>query len=458
MEIKDGFLVSYRQIDPDLLKDWVNSWEKSTFLEYTKTLKLIDYDYMKEQVSTKLNEESFDRVWQEWVDETIHDLTVKINAWDTPESLPLHNLSIIENLMELLKNNRPIIHTYFRVPPGNRELRVANYMEILLEPLDIYTAKSIVDHSGLINLEIDSLDIDHVCSIEISAISTLFLQTYYDIFEKRVNPFPFLTNHNSVESFDESTEIGIPKNYLSLKILFNKDFFEKEISKIDAHKEELLNHFLYHVGVEKGLNLGIATIHPLDSRRTVRSNPYATIRFTNTPKFELVPLKFFNAANATKDVRVQFLSYYNAIEYFYDEDKVKTRTGASRVSEKMMLKEIFNDTFNDLDKIKAWFNEAGVSLREIGLDRNKIKTLDQNEVPHTASKYNNTLRLDSLINFIDDLTERIYLLRCAIVHTKKQKLVFFEPEPQNILIQRHIPFIRFIANKVINTYATTERW
>lgn len=67
--------------------------------------------------------------------------------------------------------------------------------------------------------------------------------------------------------------------------------------------------------VELGLNFSIVK---LDKKlREIGVNKIYNLQI-NQNEYEIEPLMYFDNAISTKDVRMQYLSYYQVLEYFYN--------------------------------------------------------------------------------------------------------------------------------------------
>ncbi|MDN3015784.1 hypothetical protein PH210_06135 [Paenibacillus sp. BSR1-1] len=422
------------KVNETLLKDWVSEWKEEEFVVLCKSLKTED------------NAE-YDPTLLYGI---INKVKSCISSW-RKDILPSNDTELINFILDLLKNNRAIVHTYFRTPPKKRELRIANYYEILLTPLDIYTIKRITSFEGEVHGDLD-LSLKDVCEAEINVMSDVFWFTYFDLdkpAEKWINPLAGIEQKPRFMSLDAASpdEYTKPKQYLTCKILFDEQYYKDNIVNIELKKEEVIQHFLYFAAL-KGFNFGVTNFHHLERRKGGIDNPYSSFIIENPFKLELTPLKYFNAARSTTDSRLQFLSYYNVLEYFFNQD-----------TEFKSLKKVLSDTFSfsDHSEIVSWFYNTNLPRRERGLSRDKLFSIAA-EVPHVSARYSQDIRINNYRNTIYTICNRIYNLRCAIVHSKKSPGEFFEPEPSNLLIERHVPLLEFLANKVINSHHTGQQW
>lgn len=214
-------------------------------------------------------------------------------------------LKLFKNIVNLLNDDSDwrisqsvcspfFYNAFFKV--GDSAIRIANYYECLVVASDIETKKRII--KGFDNMDIGAINLydqDKLIGC-IGEKSNLLWSTLYDyfIFE------------------DESGVIihTIPthEEYMSIQLT---DINNLSIKQIEHKVKEIL----LKCSVELGLNFSIVK---LDKKlREIGVNKIYNLQI-NQNEYEIEPLMYFDNAISTKDVRMQYLSYYQVLEYFYN--------------------------------------------------------------------------------------------------------------------------------------------
>ena len=190
-----------------------------------------------------------------------------------------------------------------------------------------------------------------------------------------------------------------------------------------------------------------------------------------TLKFEYdeIPLSlYWFAQSNTHSPIFMYFALYQALEYYYP---IYASRNAKERIQILLKKPDFRSTRDSdimkiLDIVKsnnssAWGDELGqlkITLKSILLPNEVVEFIKANtEINEYFSSKNSTkiaerkLRLEDLTGIMDDLAERIYDIRCRIVHNKAsetdKKIL---PMTQNVeYLKNDVELLKFIVRRVI---------
>lgn len=268
-------------------------------------------------------------------------------------------------------------------------------------------------------------------------------------------------------------------NLLSLiKVMFPR--FEtvrvsSEDSKSKSEYEKLCNSFLFQIGFN--LNYAIVEIRFLDE--FFNPNRLMRLRRLSLEEMEAPKRKYtsdlvyhYQMALSAESPMLQFLSYYHVMEHFfekiYNEELIKiiekeiTKPSFSSKREKDIkvlinivskkIKDRGNSyTFNEKEALMLTLSRY-VSLEDVKSDLNEfdeklVSYYRENEVKF--SKGDKVNLNNEEIKTFNQLANRIYKTRNAIVHSKEGEKSKFKPFIDDKFIINEIPLMRFLAEKII---------
>ena len=149
-----GGLYGHRNLNDALLREWVLSWDAKLFVDYIKS------------IQNEVNEE-----FETFLLESVEIVKgVASQEWSEEKGF---FYDVIRGFM-----SEYMTYTYFR--SNSSTASVANFHEVLLEPADSYTRKSLIQ--GYDYLQRGGIEIHHKGDLvgHIGEISDLFWNTFYD--------------------------------------------------------------------------------------------------------------------------------------------------------------------------------------------------------------------------------------------------------------------------------------
>jgi hypothetical protein len=184
-------------------------------------------------------------------------------------------------------------------------------------------------------------------------------------------------------------------------------------------------------------------------------------RRTYNPKL----LKYHRLGVSTDSVVLAFLSFYNIVEYFFytvSEQKLRTCMGGAistpsfspsntdQLHELITLMRDHDKARNEREMLKAVITEYFVHT-EVKRWVTKHEADNGTYFTSTQDLFGTRKKLNpSPETVIDDVVDRIYHIRCALVHNKDGGGAVFEPYSQHDeIVSKEIPLIRYIAEQMI---------
>ena len=174
--------------------------------------------------------------------------------------------------------------------------------------------------------------------------------------------------------------------------------------------------------------------------------------------YEVVPVMYFNNAFALDDVRMQYLSYYHVIEYYYVRAQNNRfvdimQSGGYLVAplkhdELHRVLKKYTSSTKELDSLKLVLNKA----IDVLVMRNWLSQTPE-RITHLSTNGNPSIVLNLAMNdneLLSKLANRIYYYRCSIAHAKGDVDEYIAiPEISNQEISYEIPLIRWVAENTI---------
>jgi len=165
-----------------------------------------------------------------------------------------------------------------------------------------------------------------------------------------------------------------------------------------------------------------------DAYETETGEAYRIEFEMNQETYERVPIHYFNFANYSPAARHKYLSYYQVIEYFYT--RAMKETNLSSRKELDIVTYIISKSISE-ESLVSWIEESGYytnsvegypALRQIKLG---------NEV-------------------IQQVSNRIYSIRCSLVHSKEAAgNSNFIPNLNDQILNLELPLTKFISKSVL---------
>lgn len=238
--------------------------------------------------------------------------------------------------------------------------------------------------------------------------------------------------------------------------------------------EKVANSFFFQTDITRGVLPTLVTQRPLVRSGFTRSRPEPppALEFPRT-EFDRAPLSlYFYARSAYGMPLLQFLAYYQVIEFYYP---VYSQAEAQRRIRDIIKSPAFRaDRDADIGRILGVVRGSGPSL---GDERSQLRaTINECVDPralqeyltheerleffsskkHSVAKHLIPLKAPNVehADLRNDVAERIYEIRCKIVHTKRgagdvdvELLLPFSPEAEGL--HHDIELVQFIAREVL---------
>lgn len=406
-------LYGHNNIDGNKLKLWVEEWEKDKFLRFVKE-KFGSCSDDFGQIIDKIKE-----FCRQIKDEAVYDLL-----------LPLVSPIIMDCYF---KNN-------------NSSLKVANYYEVFLSPSDLETKKRIIKGYESDIKEIGKIDIiqDGTIIGNIGEKSDLMWHVFY---------YDFIVEENEgttpIHAHDH-------ENFLTLQ-LWNIDQIP------DDHLDNYVQEILYNCSVKLGMNFRKIEVSPLYREKGEANENLLQFNYQS---LEIIPLMYYNSTFDDASVRIKFLSYYQVIEYYY------VRANNILLKDKLIEAQVTDSETDprEITKIVKQYlklNKESAAIKlvlEKAIDVNELKQW-LNEKPERLMYFTqnedgllSAFNIDLSVNdklIISKLSDRIYSLRCSIVHSKADIDGFsFIPSLNDTNLANEIPLMSFVASRVLERWGT----
>jgi len=260
-------------------------------------------------------------------------------------------------------------------------------------------------------------------------------------------------------------------------VLKIKNYQKPTNEGVENDTRNILNSVLFDIEYNYDIALETINIESL-IRRVFRSKR----RLNELPKEKInlvykkyIPelIQYFHIAEKVDFLPFKFICYYHIIEYFSDKSAYQL---VSSEVKKLLLKPDFHiktDAYvtsainlfkKENDKYTGDKNKVERVLKQFIIRTELKETLTELDLIENFSKEvildcNKPLKLPAINfeqdgNFYNELTKRIYMIRCSIVHSNpdfdESKAVPFNPTPNNIeKLRLETELIMEIARKII---------
>lgn len=425
-------LQAEKHIDKEALADWIQSWDEQLYMDYFDT-------------------QIHDRLKRLKVRSSMEENIVKIKKLcaDMGENIQFHPF------LQLM--NRIVFNCYFKI--GNSALRIANYYEEILVPADQTTRKRMFGYrdgrreTGQLKVFVQGEEVG-----QLSEQSDMFHLIFDACF------------HTEDELFDEDEDLFDDSAQAPMSLgedtLLTLKIWEPGMKR--QNMDRFVDLFLFHCSTKLGLNFKRASFEtPLDRR----SEPLDEELEVRPHQAETLPLLYFNSASHNLPPQIVFMSYYQAISYFFERavhliirEKMQSmfapedteqpqelrriakaiNTLRERFSEKEALELVFKRMLK-LEQLvhwleaeperKAWFCSFQEHYKELPV----IKVTSEKEA-------------------LRSLVERIYAIKATIeeARDKRDNFIWIGSLDESLL-HRDIPLLKLLAARTIEIWSLGEQ-
>lgn len=329
--------------------------------------------------------------------------------------------------------NKALMPALFKV--SDNAIKVANYYEILIEASDVATKKKLI--KGYDYLDVGYLHIKNgnQCIATIGEKSDLMWAVLFELFIKEglysINHT--LPQHESIMALQLYDVCG----------------------KTDEEIRMVVDEIIFKCSAELGMQFKI--VH-LDEKITEEGISGYYELPTQIGEYEHIPMMYFNNAFASNDIRMQYLSYYHVLEYFY------VRAQNYELIDKMNASSVLSYPIrhNDLRKVLNSYKNSTTEKESLKLVLKRTINIDDfkvwvKEVPERLSRITTSgvLEINVCLTATDEkivskLANRIYFFRCSIAHAKGDIDEFVAlPEVSSEEIKQELPIVRWVAECAI---------
>lgn len=329
--------------------------------------------------------------------------------------------------------NKALMPALFKV--SDNAIKVANYYEILIEASDVATKKKLI--KGYDYLDVGYLHIKNgnQCIATIGEKSDLMWAVLFELFIKEglysINHT--LPQHESIMALQLYDVCG----------------------KTDEEIRMVVDEIIFKCSAELGMQFKI--VH-LDEKITEEGISGYYELLTQIGEYEHIPMMYFNNAFASNDIRMQYLSYYHVLEYFY------VRAQNYELIDKLNAGFVLSYPIrhNDLRKVLNSYKNSTTEKESLKLVLKRTINIDDfkvwvKEVPERLSRITTSgvPEIDVCLTATDEkivskLANRIYFFRCSIAHAKGDIDEFVAlPEVSSEEIKQELPIVRWVAECTI---------
>ncbi len=382
-----GGLYGHRNIDDTLLQKWILEWDETKVIDYIRSMEM-----------------EVDRELERYLIQTVRSVKqVTSENWSGRKGF------FYDFIQRYLSDI--MVYTYFC--SSSSTISVANYHEVLLEPSDAFTKKSLIE--GYKYVQRGGIDIYHRDKPigHIGEMSTLFWDAFYKQYS--------VNDGGSIESARNSD------NDFTLQI------WDSKLVSTLHDLDEIVEKVIYNCSINLGLNFRRTVFDRLATNKGNAKNFSLNLKNSS---IEITPMYYYNFANYTPISRQKYIAYYQVIEFFYI--RAMKEVQSSDTKELDIIKYIITKAI-DKDLIKQWLNRSNERLSyftEANESYPSIRPIDLND--------------DTLITLVN----RIYSVRCSLIHSKEAPGNFnFIPNLNDDIIENEVPLIKFVAMKVLETWS-----
>lgn len=327
------------------------------------------------------------------------------------------------------------IKSLFQV--AENAIRIANYYECLIVPVDVETKKKLIKGFNCSSIGAVHISNDNVHVACIGQKSDLIWSVFYDYF---IHKDDYGSIEHAYGRHEEIMSIQLP-NVAGLALVEIEQIVKEVLLKCSL---ELDLHFKIEYIDKKMSDIGIDDIYKLN---------------LSNIEYEPEPAMYFSNAIGSTDTRVRYLSYYQVLEYFFirsqninflkklDAETIRDNGKIKHRELRSILKQ-YNNTLKELESLKLVLDRSldVENLKDWIRSTPKIEAL-----LCTPSGTVPTLDLSaSNEKIISKLAARIYYYRCAIAHAKGDIDEYIAlPYQSDKTINSELPLIRYVASLVL---------
>lgn len=329
--------------------------------------------------------------------------------------------------------NRSLMPALFKV--ADNAIKVANYYEILIEASDVATKKKLI--KGFDYLDVGSLHIKNGDKF-IATIGEKSDLIWAVLFELFIKEDEYSINHTLPQH----------ESIMALQIYDVWGMTDDEIRKT-------IDEILFKCSTD--LDMHFKIVH-LDEKITEEGVSGYYELPTTMGEYEHIPMMYFNNAFALEDIRMQFLSFYQVLEFFFV--RAQNYELIDRLNAESLLTHPVRH--NDIRKVLRLYKNSTSEIESLILVLKKAISIRDfkiwvNEAPDRIGRYTNT-GIDEIAiklsasdeKILSKLATRIYYYRCSIAHAKGDIDEFVAlPEVCRDEIKKEIPLVRWVAEHTI---------
>jgi len=419
-------------IKRDTLSQWTQSWDESAYIHY---------------FDSHLHERSKQFKIRSSMEENI--VKVKKLCADMDQN------SDFNTFMKLM--NRIIFNCYFK--QSSSALRIANFHEEILVPADQQTRERMFGlqqgrrETGALEVIFENKKIG-----QLSEQSDMF-HLIYDS--------SFLTED---ELFDEKEAIldDVPMttgpNLLSLgeDVLLTLKIWDPEC--LNMSLRHFTDLFLYHCSTQLGLNFKRAFFDNSLDKTQAPLQDKVQVQAVRTEK---LPLLYFNSASHHLPPAIVFMSYYHAIDYFFEraknkalQEKMQAMFDSKDLGKSTQLRKMAK-TVNSLKDDFTEKEALGLLIKGV-LKENKSwseELENQNWFTKTQTDYPDLPIIHTVDNhsICHSILERIFAIKSSLSEDldKADNFILIK-ELDDHLLRKEIPLIKWLAAQTIEIWSTQE--
>ncbi len=303
---------------------------------------------------------------------------------------------------------------YFRA--GNGVMNVGNLYELLLLPTDIATKKRLI--KGFDYPDVGALAIVMGGEVvgEIGAKSDLFWHTFYSSYVREDD------EEGSIEHVRDNHD-----HELTLQLW--KPGLVRNIAEFEEYADAVIFECAEHLELALRRERFCELTHARGEAGTFKLALHSSV-------YERTPLTHYASAQSSSIPAHQFLGWYHVLEFYFSRARARLlqRPQQKRISERDMLTCV-------LENIVCWPD----FFAWINLNAARAHVFTKNQPPPFSS-----IDLSSTSRAIESIVERVYCVRCEIVHAKEgASLAPIAPGIADARIEPELPLVRFLAGQAI---------
>jgi hypothetical protein len=316
----------------------------------------------------------------------------------------------LHNMRSML--SRGIYDSYFRADNGL--MNVGNLYELLLLPTDVATKKKLIkgfdySESGLVKITHDGEIVG-----EIGVKSDLFWHTFYENYileDEKTGSVEHVRDNHDHEFTLQVWKPGLVTNVAEFEHLADTVIFECAEQLGLAFRRERFCHLTASEGSAEVFNV-VLTGHA----------------------YEKAPVLHYASALSSAIPAHQFLAWYHVLEFYFSRARARL-IQQRRVSEREMLNFVLANLV-DWSGFLSWARE----------DSKRMRVFTTAKMPPFT-----VIDLSSESNAIESTTERVYLVRCEIVHSKEgvSSASPIAPGIADIMVEPELELVKYLAGQVI---------